>query len=162
MRTKITANYNGSYLTVQNSATYASNILNTALERMSTGFRVNCAADDVAGMYVASGLERQIRGLLQARNNTSNALSLLSTGMKSLNTMNGYLNRLRELAVQASNGFYDSSSRDAIQQEADSLVSQLYQTKNSTVFNCKTIFGDVQNVVNTSVSALSGGGLLTR
>ena len=136
----ITTNFNPSVLTTQRNLNNATNNLNTALYRMSTGYRVNCAADDAAGMFLSSNMTAQIRGLTQARKNTQDALSYLSTAEGAINNMTDILNRIRDLAVQASNGIYSDDSREAMQAEADALVEQLFQIKNSTSFNGSSIF----------------------
>ena len=136
----ITTNFNPSVLTTQRNLNNATNNLNTALYRMSTGYRVNCAADDAAGMFLSSNMTAQIRGLTQARKNTQDALSYLSTAEGAINNMTDILNRIRDLAVQASNGIYSDDSREAMQAEADALVEQLFQIKNSTSFNGSSVF----------------------
>ena len=136
----ITTNFNPSVLTTQRNLNNATNNLNTALYRMSTGYRVNCAADDAAGMFLSSNMTAQIRGLTQARKNTQDALSYLSTAEGAINNMTDILNRIRDLAVQASNGIYSDDSREAMQAEADALVEQLFQIKSSTNFNGSSVF----------------------
>ena len=137
----ISTNYNPSVLTTQRNLNLASFSLNTALERMSTGYKVNCAADDAAGMFVASNLNANIRGLKQAQKNAQDGISLLNTAEGSLSNMTNILNRLRDLAVQGANGVYDENSLDAMQNEADSLVAQLKQIQQGTLFNGRNIFG---------------------
>ena len=132
----ITTNFNPSVLTTQRNLNNATNNLNTAL----SGYRVNCAADDAAGMFLSSNMTAQIRGLTQARKNTQDALSYLSTAEGAINNMTDILNRIRDLAVQASNGIYSDDSREAMQAEADALVEQLFQIKNSTSFNGSSVF----------------------
>lgn len=138
----ISANYNPSTLKVQRNLDCATNSMNKALERMSTGFKVNRAADDAAGMYVATGLTTQIRGLTQAKMNTQNGISYINTAAGSLENMTSILQRLRDLAVQGSNGVYSDEARSAMQAEAEALTAQLYQIKNGTQFNGKNIFGE--------------------
>ena len=162
----ISTNYNPSVLTTQRNLNLASFNLNTALERMSTGYKVNCAADDAAGMFVASNLNANIRGLKQAQKNAQDGISLLNTAEGSLSNMTNILNRLRDLAVQGANGVYDENSLDAMQNEADSLVAQLKQIQQGTLFNGKSIFNTnatwsltTQNAGTATISTLSGGGV---
>ena len=162
----ISTNYNPSVLTTQRNLNLASFSLNTALERMSTGYKVNCAADDAAGMFVASNLNANIRGLKQAQKNAQDGISLLNTAEGSLSNMTNILNRLRDLAVQGANGVYDENSLDAMQNEADSLVAQLKQIQQGTLFNGKSIFNTnatwnltTQNAGTATISTLSGGGV---
>ena len=162
----ISTNYNPSVLTTQRNLNLASFSLNTALERMSTGYKVNCAADDAAGMFVASNLNANIRGLKQAQKNAQDGISLLNTAEGSLSNMTNILNRLRDLAVQGANGVYDENSLDAMQNEADSLVAQLKQIQQGTLFNGKSIFNanatwnlTTKNTGIATISTLSGGGV---
>ena len=162
----ISTNYNPSVLTTQRNLNLASFSLNTALDRMSTGYKVNCAADDAAGMFVASNLNANIRGLKQAQKNAQDGISLLNTAEGSLSNMTNILNRLRDLAVQGANGVYDENSLDAMQNEADSLVAQLKQIQQGTLFNGKSIFNTnatwnltTQNAGTVTISAISGGGV---
>ena len=136
----ITTNFNPSVLSTQRNLNIATNSLNTALYRMSTGYKVNCAADDAAGLFVASNLNANIRGLRQAQKNAQDGISLLNTAEGGLANMTDILNRLRDLAVQGANGVYDDSSLKAMQDEADALVEQLWQIKDGTKFNGRDIF----------------------
>ena len=138
----ISINTNPSVLTIQRNISKSSNALYKALERMSTGYKINSAKDDAAGLYVATKLNTQIRVLMQAKINTENGMVLINTAADALSNMQNILNRLRDLAVQSSNGIYDNESRNAMQAEADSLVEELYRIKNSTQFNGMCIFED--------------------
>ena len=139
-RIMISTNFNPAVLTTRRNLNIATDTLNTALERMSTGYKVNCAADDAAGMFVASNLNRNLRGLLQAQKNAQDGISLLNTADGSLSNMTNILNRLRDLAVQGANGVYDESSLGAMQDEAESLTAQLNQIRNGTIFNGLSVF----------------------
>ena len=83
----ITTNFNPSVITTQRNLNMSTNNLTTALERMSTGYKVNCAADDAAGMFVTSRLNANIRGLTQAKKNAQDGISLLNTADGSLSNM---------------------------------------------------------------------------
>ena len=154
----ITTNFNPSVLTTQRNLNIATNSLNTALERMSTGYKVNCAADDAAGMFVSSKMTAQIRGLRQAQKNTQDGISLLQTADGTYANMVDMLNRLRDLSVQAANGIYDEKSRTAFQQEADALVAQLFQLKEGAQFNGLKILGENVIADAAGVFGVSGGG----
>ena len=162
----ITTNFNPSVITTQRNLNMSTNNLTTALERMSTGYKVNCAADDAAGMFVTSRLNANIRGLTQAKKNAQDGISLLNTADGSLSNMTNILNRLRDLAVQGANGVYNDSSLKAMQKEANTLTSGLKQIQNGTIFNGRKIFGKenaswsltTQNTATATVSTLSGGG----
>ena len=151
----LSVNYNPSVMITQRNIALASCGVFSALERMSTGFRINRAADDAAGMYVATGLDVQIRGLRQAQRNVSDGISLLNTADGALSNMTGLLSRIRDLAVQGGNGVYDDLSREAMQMEADSLIDELYQVRDSAVFNGMKIFGDGVKASAANVSVVS-------
>src|SRR5574344_1225931 len=159
----LSVNYNPSVLTIQRNLSSATNSMTTALERMSTGFKINSAKDDAAGLYVATNLNTQIRGLKQAQKNVNDGISLLSTADGSLSNMTNIVYRLRDLAVQSANGVYDDASRKAMQDEADELTQELYRLKNSTTFNGLNVFGDTEtspfNLATTF--ALESGGAQT-
>ena len=138
----LSVNYNPSVLRAQNNLSKATNAVTSALERMSTGFKINSAKDDAAGLYIATGLETQIRGLKQAQKNTADGISLLNTAEGSLNNMKDMLQRIRDLSIQGANGIYDDSARDAMQDEADALIAEIRRVQESTIFNGKNLFAD--------------------
>ena len=154
----ITTNFNPSVITTQRNLNMSTN----------KGYKVNCAADDAAGMFVTSRLNANIRGLTQAKKNAQDGISLLNTADGSLSNMTNILNRLRDLAVQGANGVYNDSSLKAMQKEANTLTSGLKQIQNGTIFNGRKIFGKenaswsltTQNTATATVSTLSGGGVL--
>ncbi len=156
----ISINFNPSVLTTQRNLNIATSSLNSALERMSTGYKINLAADDAAGMCVSSSLNIKIRGLSQAQKNLADGISLIQTADGSLSNMSDILNRLRDLAVQWANGVYDSSSLSAMQSEANSLTAQLNQVKDGTIFNGLSVFDGSAtpppNGSNGSGGAVSG------
>ena len=145
----ISSNYNPSSLLVQRNLSKATSMLDTALERMSTGYKVNSAKDDAAGYFVATSMTTQIRGLTQAKKNTQDGISFLNTAEGALSNMKNILNRIRDLSVQAANGVYDEKERSAMQAEANALTEQLYQIKNSTQFNGLALFGEPENLIVT-------------
>ncbi len=149
----ISVNYNPSILKTQNNLNIATSNLNKSLMRMSTGFKINSASDDAAGLYIATKLNSQIRGLKQAQSNVSNGLSYLSIAEGALNNMTSILSRVRDLAVQGANGVYDENARTAMQSEADALVAELGRIKSGALFNGINVFGEgsTQNVSQTPV-----------
>ena len=104
----IIVNTNMSSLKTQNNLNNATNALNTALERMSTGSKINSAKDDAAGLYVATNLSKQISGSKIAQSNVETGNNVLSTVEGNLAVILYNLNRIRDLTVQASNGVYDA------------------------------------------------------
>ena len=127
-------------LRAQNNLMYATNSVSESLERMSTGFKINSAKDDAAGLYIATGLNTQIRGLKQAQKNTADGISLLNTAEGSLSNMKDMLQRIRDLSIQGANGIYDDSARGAMQDEADALIAEIQRVYASTTFNGKNLF----------------------
>lgn len=127
---------------MQRNLNTATNAVNTALQRMSTGYKINSAKDDAAGMYVASHLNSQIRGLKQAQKNVQDGYSILQTAEGAYNNISNILFRLRELSLQASSSYYDEKSRQAMQLEADELTAQLRQIQDGTTFNGLSLFNN--------------------
>ena len=145
-------------MNIRNNLTTATNAVDTALQRMSTGYKVNCAADNAAGLFLSSTMTAQLRGSQQAIKNISDGISLLQTADGALSNMSDILARLRDLSVQSANGIYDEKSREAFQREADALTAQLKQIFESTSFNGKTLLQTTSTPVIASTLTLSGGG----
>ena len=123
----IIVNTNITALKTQKNLNSATNSLNSALERMSTGLRINKAGDDAAGLYVATGLNTQIRGSKVAQDNVATGNNVLSTMEGDLDVILDNLNRIRDLAVQAANSIYDESAMAAMKDEVQ-------QRKNNNLF----------------------------
>jgi len=113
--------------------------LNTSVERLSTGLRINRAADDAAGLTISERLRAQVRGLSRASQNASEGISFIQTAEGALNESNAILQRIRELAVQSSNGILTSNDRMEIQKEVDQLVDEIDRIAQTTEFNTKKI-----------------------
>ena len=106
-----------------------------AIERLSTGLRINNAADDAAGTAIASKMEAQVRSLGVAIRNGHDAISMTQTAEGSLSEMENILQRVRELAVQAGNSTLSTSDRNAIQEEVTALTSEMNSIASTTNFN---------------------------
>lgn len=120
--------------------------LDKSLERLSSGYRINRAADDAAGMAISKKMRTQIDGLDQASRNGSDGISVIQTAEGALNEVNAMLQRARELAVQASNGTNTADDRAAIQAEINQLNNEINRISTSTEFNTKTLLdGSVDN-----------------
>lgn len=148
-------------LLMQSNLNTATNAVSTALQRMSTGYKINSAKDNAAGMFISARLSTQINGIKQPQKNTQDGVSLLQTAEGAYSNINNILSRLRDLSVQASNGIYDTNSRQAMQNEADELLKQLEQIRTGTTFNGKNLFKNitVANAGIASVLSLGGGGV---
>lgn len=114
--------------------------LTTSLERLSSGYRINKAADDAAGMAISQKMHAQIRGLMRASRNGADGISFIQTAEGALTEVDNMLQRCRELAVQAANGgVLQMDDKQAIQQEIDSLMQEIDRLGSDTEFNTKSI-----------------------
>ncbi|WP_438435478.1 flagellin [Gorillibacterium sp. sgz500922] len=109
------------------------------LERLSSGLRINRAADDAAGLAISEKMRSQIRGLDMAERNTMDGISLIQTAEGALGTTHEILQRMRELAVQSSNGTLEDQDRTAIQSEIDQLTQEIDRIARTTQFNSKPL-----------------------
>ncbi|MCH8536592.1 MAG: flagellin [Alkalimonas sp.] len=112
----------------------------TALERLSSGLRINSAKDDAAGLAISTRFESQTRGLNQAIRNAGDGISLAQTAEGALGTMTDNLQRIRELAVQSANATNSDEDRLALQQEVRALVAEITRTGEETNFNGRALF----------------------
>lgn len=110
-----------------------------SMEKLSSGLRINQAADDVAGLAISEKMRSQIRGLEQAQRNSLDAISLIQTAEGALNETHQILQRMRELAVQAANDTNKAEDWQAIQQEINQLTSEVKRIGNTTEFNAKSL-----------------------
>lgn len=118
--------------------------LSTAMQRLSSGLRINSARDDAAGMAISERFTTQIRGSNQAIRNANDGISLLQTAEGSLATITSNLQRIRELAVQAANATNSSSDRAALQQEVTQLAAEIERVGTSSQFNGLKVFDQTQ------------------
>ena len=109
--------------------------LNKSLERLSSGLRINSAADDAAGLAIAEGFNSAVRGSQQAQRNAQDGVSLVQTAEGSLSETTNILQRIRQLAVQAANGTQSTNNRLAIDSEVAQLLSQIDDISTTTQFN---------------------------
>ena len=109
--------------------------VNKALERLSSGKRINSAADDAAGLAVANKMTSQMLGMRTAIRNTQDGISLVQTAESSMNEINNMILRMRELAVQMNNDVYTSKDRDNAQLEVNALLQQIDQIAETSTFN---------------------------
>ncbi len=128
-------NTNISSLNAQNNLNKSQNSLQTALQRLSSGTRINSAKDDAAGLGIANRLNAQIKGLNQASRNANDGVSLAQTAEGALNTMADNLQRMRELAVQSANASNTGLDRAALQAEASQIAQELDRVATTTQFN---------------------------
>ncbi|MCX7971382.1 MAG: flagellin, partial [Negativicutes bacterium] len=117
-----------------------------SIDKLSSGLRINKAADDAAGLGISEGMRAQIRGLQQASRNAQDAVSMVQTAEGGLATIQQTLQRMRELAVQSANGTYTATDRSNIETEFLQLQAEIDQIATSTQFNN-------QNLINGSLAA---------
>jgi flagellin len=117
-----------------------------SMERLSSGFRINRAADDAAGLAISERLRGQINGLEQAQRNVQDAVSLVQTAEGSLTEVHAMLQRVRELAVQYKNGSLSTADRVAIQSEVYQLASEIERIGASSEFNGIRLLNTVQTI----------------
>lgn len=131
----IIVNTNMSSLIAQRNLTNATNGLNTALQRMSTGYKVNKAADDAAGMFIATNLETQIRGSKVAQTNVKTGTNLLQIAEGDIELLEDNLLRMRDLAVQAANSVYSDESMQAMADEVQYRAHEITRVATASQFN---------------------------
>lgn len=111
-----------------------------SLEKLSSGFRINRAADDAAGLVISQGLRAQVSGLRQATRNAQDGISVVQTAEGALNEVHSMLNRMRDLAVQAANtGSNDAAARAASQAEVDQLAEEITRISETTRFGSQAL-----------------------
>lgn len=133
-------NTNISAIRATNASNSANKMLGTAMERLSTGKRINGAKDDAAGLAITTTMTSQIRGMNQGVRNANDGISLAQTADGALNEVTAMLQRIRELAVQAKSGTYQQSDRDAMQSEVANLTQQISDVFNNVKFNGNQVF----------------------
>jgi flagellin len=122
-------------LNAQNQLTKSQNDLNTSMERLASGKRINSAADDAAGLAIANRMTSQIRGLDQAVRNANDGQALIQTAEGALDETTNILQRMRELSIQSANGTYDSGNRSTLNAEVRQLQDELTRIAETTNFN---------------------------
>ncbi|MDP1557322.1 MAG: flagellin [Nitrosomonas sp.] len=128
-------NSNVASLTAQRNLNMSQSSLNTSLERLSSGMRINSAKDDAAGLAISERMTSQIRGLNQAARNANDGISLAQTAEGALGEIGNNLQRIRELAVQSSNASNSASDRASLQAEAAQLTAEITRVAGQTQFN---------------------------
>ena len=133
-------------------------------EKLSSGYRINRAADDAAGLSISEKMRSQIRGLNQASTNAQDGISLIQTAEGALNEQHSILQRMRELSVQASNGTETNEDREAVQNEIEQLQSELTRISDTTEFNTMKLLDGSQSgsKVQASVSKSAATGATTK
>ena len=128
-------NTNVGALMARTYATKANEKGQTAMERLSSGMRINSAADDAAGMAVANKMTSQLSGIKMAIRNSQDGISLVQTAESGMSEITNMILRMRELAVQMENGIYTAKDRDNAQLEVNALLAEVDKIANNTRFN---------------------------
>ena len=133
-------NHNIAALSAYRNLTYNYGMMNRAMERLSSGLRINRAADDAAGLAISEKMRAQIRGLEMAEKNALDAISLLQTAEGALGETHSILHRIRELSIQAANDTYMTEvDRQAMQEEVNALLDELDAITGRTEFNTQKL-----------------------
>ena len=130
-----TINTNVPSLTAQRHLNSSQNALNTSMERLSSGLRVNSAKDDAAGLAIAERMNTQVRGMNVAIRNANDGISLSQVAEGGLQEMSNMLQRMRELAVQSANGTNSTSDRANLDAEYQALDAEIVRIGETTAFN---------------------------
>ncbi len=138
-------NHNTLAYTANNNLTAVNNNLTKAMERLSSGYKINKSSDDAAGHAISQRMRSQIRGLQQANNNANDGVSLIQTAEGALNEIHSILARIRELAVKGANETYAEEDLDAMQDEIDQLLSEIDRISNTTDFNGRKLLNGELN-----------------
>lgn len=161
-------NHNIAALNTYRQLGQANNASSQSMEKLSSGLRINRAGDDAAGLAISEKMRGQIRGLDQAGRNAQDGISMIQTAEGALNESHSILQRMRELAVQASNDTNTVEDRGEIQKEMDSLTSEINRIGNTTDFNTQKLLNgdktgsaagatttgsDISGTFNTDLSA---------
>jgi len=134
-------NTNIASLNAQRNLDSSKSSLNTSIQRLSSGLRINSSKDDAAGLAIATRMDSQIRGSTVAVRNANDAISFAQTAEGGLSKQTDALQRMRELAVQAANGSNNSGDRANLDAEFQQLTSEVSRLSTSTTFNGNAVFG---------------------
>ncbi len=150
-----TINTNMFSLNAQRNLDKSQGAMGKAIQRLSSGLRINSAKDDAAGLAVAEGMTSKIRGLNVAARNANDGISLAQTAEAALSQITNNLQRIRELAVQSANGTLGDTERSYLQTEVDELTAEIKRIVDDTEFNGTKLFASA-NTVDIQVGANSG------
>lgn len=143
----LTINTNIASLRAQNSLARSQDTLQRSFTRLSSGFRINSAADDAAGLGISESLHARIRSFTVAERNTNNAVSMANTAEGGLSQIQGIVIRMREIAVQSANGDLTSTDRSYLDVEFQLLKDEIGRLAESTEFNTKELLAGSANTI---------------
>ncbi len=151
----LTINNNLEAMNASRNLNGTENMLSQAMQRLSSGLKINSAADDVAGYAISQSLQSQVNGLNQASENIQDAVALAQTAQGALNDVNQMLQRIRSLAVQYSNGTTSTEDQTAIVSEIGQLTNEIKRVGETTQFNGKNLL-DAEETIKFQVGANDG------
>ena len=146
-------NTNIASLNAQRHLNSSQSALTTAMERLSSGLRVNSAKDDAAGMAISMGMTKVSNSMTVATRNANDGISLLQTAEGGMSVINDHLQRMNELATQAASGQYTTADRAKLAAEYNQLASEIVRVANNTTFNNKAIIGSSAGTVSFHIGA---------
>ena len=144
---------NNASLSAQNSIAKTQSQLSTSMTRLSTGYRINSAMDDAAGLQIATRLKAQTSGMAVAMSNTQNSTSLLQTAEGAFAEVTNMLVRMKDLATQAADASSNQADRTAMQAEYDALGTELYNVMTNTTYGGSLLLGDGSGAAKGTLSA---------
>lgn len=156
-------NYNVSSIIARNALNVNDSRLSKSIQRLSSGFKINSAADDAAGLAISIKMNAQIRSLEQANKNANDGISVVNTADGAMSEMHDILQRMNELAIQSANGTNSDGDREQIQLEIDQLVEELDRIAETTQFNAQNLldgsfaYKGYTNTENIKVMSYSDG-----
>ena len=142
-------NTNISAMKAANASSSANKALGVAMERLSTGKRINSAKDDAAGLAISNTMTSQIKGMSQGIRNANDGISMAQTAEGALNEVTNMLQRVRELAVQSASGTYSADDRTSMNAEVTALVTQMTNIIDNTEFNGSNLFDGTAGTTGT-------------
>jgi flagellin len=151
-----TINTNIASLNAQRNLNSSQSALSTAMQRLSSGMRVNSAKDDAAGLAIAERMNAQVRGMNVAIRNANDGISLAQTAEGALSKVGDALQRMRELAIQARNATNSSSDKDSLNKEFTELQSEISRVLGGTTFNGQRILGSDATTLTFQIGANTG------
>ena len=149
----LSINTNIASMTAQRAMLNSNSALETSFERLSTGKRINSAVDDAAGLAIGKELESRVSGLNQAIRNTNDGISIIQIAEGALDEGTTILQRLRDLAVQASNDSLSADERGYLKTEADALIESFEDVTGGAKWNGSTVFSTTAFVFQTGADA---------
>lgn len=152
----LSINTNMSSLTAAKNLANSQKSLATSMQRLTSGLRINSAADDAAGLAIGTSMSSQISGMQVAQRNANDAVSLVQTADGALSTMGSIFQRMRDLATQAANGTYGTSDYTQMDKEYQELATESTRIANSTKFNNVAILSGSAGTFTFQVGANSG------